>query len=287
VDLRHIPLRRPRAGRIEKLLDRAALGLFALSWLVAWLRFVLAEPPLVQARWPEAVLLLTAAASTLASLARQLPLQNVILAAAVVALLGGIFHTLGAVTAVPFGPLEFQPSFGRLLFPPLPWAVPLLWIVLVLNARGVGRIILRPWRQTRDYGLWLIGVSAVLTGMLELALEPFATGIMHYWSWGPTKLASSWYGTPWVNLLGWVLCTLLVLAFVTPALINKRPGGTEPQWQPWLVWSLLNLLLLTGLSAGRLWLAVLVAAGNIVVVAGLVLFAWMKVRCSSFSSSVS
>jgi uncharacterized membrane protein len=276
VDLRHIQLKPATSSRLNKPIDWTLLGLLVTVWILTWARLVLPQAPLASARWLEAVLLLLAAASTLASLARQLPAQNVILARVIIALVGGAVHSVGALTAIPFGPVQFLSNLGPLLFPPLPWAIPLLWVVLLLNARGVGRLILRPWRQSNNYGLWLIGVTVLLTVLLEMAIEPLATQLKLYWSWKPTKLHSDWYTTPWVNFLGWALCALLIMAFITPALINKKPGKPQPLFQPWWVWSLLNALLLTAFIRNRLWPAACLAGVNLTLVACLVLFAQLR-----------
>ena len=112
---------------------------------------------------------------------------------------------------------------GPKLFKTLPWALPLIWIVAILNSRGVARLILRPWRKIRNYGFWLIGLTAVLTVLFDLALDPFAARVKHYWLWVPTKFPLTWQGAPLVNFLSWAVVSLLILAFVTPVLINKHP----------------------------------------------------------------
>jgi len=94
--------------------------------------------------WPEAVLVLTATLATLLSLARQLPGQNVLLAAAIIGGIGGILHGVGAATAIPFGPFTCTESAGPRIFGVLAWPLPALWIIALLNSRGVARLILRP-----------------------------------------------------------------------------------------------------------------------------------------------
>jgi uncharacterized membrane protein len=81
---------------------------------------------------------------------------------------------------VPFGPIAYSEAFGEKLFTVLPWPVPFLWIVVVVNGRGVARLIMRPWRKTNYYGFWVIGLTCVLAVLLDLSLEPFASA-RHYW----------------------------------------------------------------------------------------------------------
>jgi uncharacterized membrane protein len=219
------------------------------------------------ASWPEALLVFLAALSTMASLTRQLPLQSVLLAAVAIALVGGGAHALGAMTAIPFGPFEFGQAAGPKLFKILPWAVPFIWIVVILNSRGVARLILRPWRKLPTYGIWLMVFSAILAMLFDVALEPFAARIKHYWFWSPTKSPVDWYGASPVNFIGWVVVSLLVLAFATPALINKQPGKTSSKdFYPLVVW--LGGILIFAVASGLhgFWTAVALDAVMAIVV---------------------
>ena len=128
----------------------------------------------------------------------------------------------------PSGPTSIPNSIGQQLFYPLPWAIPLLWIAVILASRGVARLILRPWRKTQNYGFRLMGLTTGLALCLDLGLEPFATRVKHYWFWNPTKLKFDYYTTPWINFFGWGVTVLLILAFATPSLINKKPMHHSP-----------------------------------------------------------
>jgi uncharacterized membrane protein len=87
-----------------------------------------------------------AALASVAALNRQLPLQNVLPAALIAALIGGVAHGLSGNPniGIPFGPLLFNPESGEKIFYFVPWTIPLLWIIVVFNARGLARLILRP-----------------------------------------------------------------------------------------------------------------------------------------------
>jgi putative membrane protein len=265
---RQIPLRTSRLSGLAPKVKRVLLGLFMLQLALVWTRLWLARPPLGSARWPDGLLVVLAAATVLASLACQLPAQNVMLAGIIIALLGSAVQCLGAMTAIPFGPFVYTDHIGQQLFNPLPWTIPLVWITAVLASRGVARLTLRPWRKTSNYGFRLIGLTTLLVVLLDLGLEPFAARVKHFWLWNPTKLKLDWYGAPWVNSFGWAVTTLLILAFVTPSLINKKPGPQPPpDYAPLLVWLLLNVLFATGAAVHHLWPALaLISLYSIVVV---------------------
>lgn len=214
----------------------------------------------------DAVLLLLAAASTMAALTRHLPLQNVVFAALFIGCAGGAAEWLDLKTGIPFGVPVPGEKCGPKLFQALPWPLPFIWIVAILNSRGVARLILRPWRKTSAYGFWLIGVTTALTVLFDLALEPFATRLKHFWFWEPTKFPLTWQGAPLVNFFGWAVVTLLILAFATPMLINKQPHKQlPPDFHPLGVW--LGAVLLFGAACASVGLWPAVALDGIIGIA--------------------
>lgn len=271
VPLQHIPLDSGRFSDLAGKFHRVFFALFLAQFALVWARLALPFPLLDNACWPDGLLVVLAGATTLASLARQLPGANVMLAAILIAVVAAGAESLGALTGIPFGPFVYTRRIGQQLFYPLPWAVPMLWLVAVLNSRGVARLILRPWRLNRNYGFWLLGLTTALIVLLDLALEPFAVRVRQYWVWKPTKIPFDWYGAPWVNSLGWAVTSLLILAFITPALLNKKPGKPPPLYHPLGLWLLLNLLFLTGAMVQHLWAAAGLIAGQSLLVGGLAL----------------
>ena len=251
-------------GRLSKTVKWLVPGLALACYL-----FVLAATLTPQffsfkTGWIETLLLLTTAAFTLLVLADQLPVQNVLLAFAGIAFIGGVAHAIASATAIPFGPFTFTDNFGPRLFRHFALCAPLVWVVVILNSRGVARLILRPWRKLHTYGLWLIGITVVLTTVFGAALDPFATRVRRYWLWDRTTLALKWHGAPLTCLLGWLLVSLLIMVFVTPALINKNPRKLAPDYRPLVVWVLCLVLFAAGAATRQLWSAVVLCVCAIV-----------------------
>ena len=228
--------------------------LSTLLLAAAFLHTLFAVAVKSDSNWPETLLLLLATVSTLATLARQLPAQNVLLAAGIIAFIGGVAHTIGVKSGIPFGPFIFGSEAGQKIFNTLPWAMPLLWVVVVLNSRGMARLVLRPWRKTRAYGFWLIGLTALFAMLFDCALEPFASHVKHYWIWTTAGYLLTSHSAPISNSVAWFFVTVLMLAFATPALINKQLSKrSAPDFHPLAVW--LGGILLFGVGAAMkgLW----------------------------------
>lgn len=201
--------------------------------------------------WNVALIALAAAAS-IGAMARQLPWQNVLPAAALAALVGGAAHILSAVpgVALPFGPMRFNSAAGALMGGAIPWTVPLVWVIAVFNGRGVARLMLQPWRAADYYGFWLIGLTAVLATLFDVALEPYAWYVKQLWLWLPTRLPVTSLEIPLLNFLVWPWVVLLILLVVSPLLIRKQPGNSNaPEVHTLMIW--LGALALFAVGAAR------------------------------------
>jgi len=217
------------------------------------------------------LLVLLATAASISTLARQLPLQSVLFAAFITALIGAATHGLSARTGLPLGPISFGETAGPQLFDTVPWTVGLIWIIALFNSRGVARLILRPWRRVKTYGFLLIGLTALLALAFDLALEPFAH-VKHLWLWQPTKISVSWHGASPLSLLGWTFVSLLILVIIMPYLIRKQPGNpSAPDWSPLGLWIGTVVLFTVSVAQAGLWAAVSL---NAVIAVAAVVFSW-------------
>jgi len=260
IALRGMPLREKRFEGWPAAIHRVLFGGFVLQLGLVMARFWMPHLWFGEAHWPDGLLVVLAAAATLAWLTTQLPGQNVMLAGIIIGFIAGAIESVGALTGVPFGPKSFTSNIGQELFHPLPWAMPVVWLILVLNARGVARLLLKPWRRTPNYGFWLIGLASGLVAFVQLGLDPYANRVKHFWIWAESKTSLQWYTAPWVNFISCLVTATIILAFATPSLINKSPAKTppSPDWQPLALWLLLNALLAAGALANQLWPAAIV-----------------------------
>ena len=219
----------------------------------------------------DTLLLVFATAGSVTTLWRQLPLQSVLFAAGLTALLGAAAHGLSAGTGIPLGPVSFGPASGPKLFNIVPWSVGLLWIIVIFNSRGVARLILRPWRKIKNYGFILLGLTAGLSLVFDLGLEPYAH-LKQLWLWQPTKIHVEWYRASPMTFIGWTFVSLMILAIIMPYLIRKQPGNnSSPDYSPLLLW--LGAMILFAINAGlaACWPALTV---DVLIVIGVGTFSW-------------
>jgi len=245
---------------------KPAFILFLIVWLGNWLLLLLRIELQGQARWLEALLPLLAAVLTIAGLSRKLPLQN---ALAIVTLITGMAWGVMAFamnTGIPFGRFIHLPAFGEQLPGGVGWPVPLLWVVVIVNAREVARLILSGLRGTDFYGFWIMGLTGLLAVLFELGLEPFATQFKSYWLWLVGDSVSTCYTSSWVKFASQFLVVFCLQIILVPWFINKQPAKQRDDFYSLAVWLLLNSFIATGNAMQGHWLAVgIVGTGNLAV----------------------
>lgn len=233
------------------------LALFVCG--AVWVVSFFCPPLLPIAGLAQALFPLLALAATMLAIARKLPSQNVFAVTLFILLFSAIAETISAKSGIPFGARTYTDAFGPRIFDLLPWPMPFIWAIAILNSRGVARLILRPWRKTGKYGLWVIGLTCALTVILDFNLEPFASLANSWWIWRMPKSVPAWETAPWVNFLAWAVVTLLILAFVTPWLINKQRRASPSEYHSLLLWLLFNLIPAAGDAAHAMWLPAIFA----------------------------
>lgn len=131
-----------------------------------------------------------------------------LLAGLCVILLSCVVETLGVTTGFPFGSYRYT----GILFPSLPGGVPLAvlfaWILVVFGSYGV---VKRRKKAVAHVGDALL--AAALATLLDLAIEPVAAYVEHYWQW--LRAGSfSYYGVPLANFVSWFIVAFALLLLV-------------------------------------------------------------------------
>ncbi len=217
-------------------------------------------------------------------------------------LTGGLIFTLswavehlGVTTGFPFGVYEYSDVLGLKLFGVVPLAVPFAWVLVVPAAIGVTEWLFHREEPPTTPSTTAPIMMKILGGgslalLMDVAIEPVATEIHHYWIWAPT--AAAFYGVPTSNFIAWwVLGAFFAAIFyalnrhtITPTFI---PTAWQPRfWQPapltrpvcaWLpstmYMSTLLLLSVTNLVHGNVGAA---AIGALIL--GFLLMVWAEPR---------
>src|SRR2546421_2005720 len=95
--LKKIPLRANPFAHLAPTLRNVLFTLFLIQFALVWLNLWSRLPGFGDARWPNGLLLVLTAATTVSSLTRQLPAQNVMLASVLIAFVAGAVQTFGAL----------------------------------------------------------------------------------------------------------------------------------------------------------------------------------------------
>jgi hypothetical protein len=174
---------------------QAAFVFFVVSWglcVAVYLRDAFAPD------WMISLVLGSGLLTSLVTLGRQLPLQNVVV-------VGIVFGSAGAVWAWFVG-TSLDWSDG------LNWRTTVFWTIVLLNARAIGQFLLRSRRGRSFYGLELMGVTGSVFALCQAAL--------------------------YKDEIHFLVAPLAVagLLFITlPLMLGKRPDDPPVSWQPIVV----------------------------------------------------
>jgi uncharacterized membrane protein len=116
-----------------------------------------------------------------------------------------LVEAVGVNTGFPFGAYLYTDT----LWPRLPGGVPLAvmfaWLLIVLGAYS--------WVRAIDSRLGRVLLGCILGTLLDLAIEPVAAHVVHYWQWfAPGPL--NYYGVPLANFVAWLIVIFLLLLLV-------------------------------------------------------------------------
>ncbi len=112
---------------------------------------------------------------------------------------------VGTGYGIPFGGYGYTGLLGYKLGGRVPVLIPLSWFLMALPA----------WVMTRaalpQAGSWLarVLVAPVWLVAWDLALDPAMSYLTAYWRW---EESGPYYGMPWLNLLGWYVTGLALMA---------------------------------------------------------------------------
>jgi len=167
---------------------------FSLDWAASVLLFL------------EGTLLILAAALLYGA-------RRALIAGLLIIVLSYLVETLGVNSGFPFGAYRYTGILLPTLPGGAPFAVMFAWVLIILGAYG--------WIQTcrRFTGILVAVAGALLATLLDLAIEPVATHVVHYWQW-LVPGAINYYGVPLINFVAWFLVALALVVLTSHLLVK-------------------------------------------------------------------
>jgi putative membrane protein len=108
-------------------------------------------------------------------------------------------------TGFPFGNYHYDESFGPKLLR-APYFLSIAYFYIVYVEWSVAHVLLRRW-ENRLSGAWVVLLPVVATLLVvtfDMIVDPFFSTVQGRYVWHD---GGSYFGVPFVNFLGWYLCT--------------------------------------------------------------------------------
>lgn len=183
---------------------------------------------------------------------------------------------LGTAFGVPFGPYSYTELLGVKWLGLVPALIPLSWFFMAVPAYGLASRALDGGRSPlaravsaasgRRGAAGRILLGSLLLLAWDLTLDPAMSEVTRYWVWGE---AGPYYGMPLMNLLGWYVTGLALMAVLEWLGARRWLGDGSTGWLAAYYGA--NLVLPLGMTAvAGMWGAV---AATAVVLGGVVLWA--------------
>jgi uncharacterized membrane protein len=161
------------------------------------------QPPF-SLRWAGSVLLFLEGTILILAAVLLYGFASALFVSLLVIVLSYLVEAIGVNTGFPFGTYHYT----DILFLHLPGGVPLAvmfaWILIVLGGYAWTR------SETHEQILRTALLGAFLAALLDLAIEPVAAHVVHYWEWSPPG-PIGYYGVPFANFVAWFLVTFALL----------------------------------------------------------------------------
>jgi len=158
----------------------------------------------------------------------------------------------GTITGIPFGEYRYSPLLEPMWLGHVPIVIPLSWFFMSVPSYALARAVLPDSGRTR--GQVVLLASAILVSW-DLSLDPAMSHATQYWIWGTS---GSYYGMPWLNLVGWYVTGLALMIALAALDADRWIAALPIRWLGGFY--LANLALPVGMNiASGLWGAVLAA----------------------------
>lgn len=155
---------------------------------------------------------------------------------------------LGTSFGIPFGAYSYDRALGPMWLERVPVIIPLSWFVMATSSYALTRVT-QPNASPRTT---IFFASLVLLAW-DLALDPAMSAATRFWKWGE---AGPYYGMPLLNLLGWYITGIALMAVLAAQRADKWIQRIPVRFIA--AFYAINVVLPLGMNAAAgLWWAVL------------------------------
>jgi len=168
---------------------------------------------------------------------------------------------VGTGYGIPFGGYAYTSLLGARIGPRVPALIPVSWFLMALPSWIVARSLFPDRRLAR------VALASLGLVLWDLALDPAMSSLTSYWRW---EESGPYYGMPWMNLVGWFVTGLALMAVLE--LFDRRGtfAALPVRWM--LTYYATVLLMPIGMLVGAgAWLGVATTLAAIGVTAALVI----------------
>lgn len=170
---------------------------------------------------------------------------------------------VGTGYGIPFSGYGYTGLLGPKLLGRVPYVIPLSWFLMAAPAWILAR---RTFPEPGRHLLPRLLFATFLLVLWDLALDPAMSFLTPYWVW---ETPGAFYGMPWVNLAGWALTGIVLMAALE--FLQRRLGwaGTLPERWAAGYYLVVLLMPLGMITAAGLWGAVGATVGALAVAWGI------------------
>lgn len=126
---------------------------------------------------------------------------------------------LGTSYGIPFGSYSYTSLLGIKWFERVPVLIPLSWFTVSWACWILARRV--------TSGMYAVLLATWLLVAWDLLLDPAMSRVTSYWIWGES---GSYYGMPWMNLVGWGVTGLVLLSVIGWLVPAPRGSGRFAAW---------------------------------------------------------
>ena len=197
--------------------------IFSIAYPVALIGIAFNVTPPFPFGWAASALLILEACVLILAAMLAYDWLRACLAALTVIVLSTLVEQIGVSTGIPFGSYFYTTVLQPHITSQVPLAVSFAWVLVVFASYSVVRI---GYMGKDRIGLRGALLGAMLATSLDLAIEPVAVYVEHYWVWiRPSSF--NYYGVPLMNFMAWFFVAWVLLILVD-MLMSATTSRTIP-----------------------------------------------------------